>query len=89
MSIAESPAIVDEVLAEAGVTKVLAGIRMPRVISIMERRVQSCRREFSTAASYGTNAIFGTPCGSMNVATTDTAPIKPSTKRLHCVPSRI
>jgi transposase InsO family protein len=39
------PALMDEVLAEAGIKTVLTGIRMPRMNSIMERWVQSCRRE--------------------------------------------
>lgn len=34
----------DEILAEAGIKTVLTGIRMPRMNSIMERRVQSRRR---------------------------------------------
>jgi putative transposase len=41
----EFPALMDEILAEAGVKTVLTGIRMPRMNSIMERWVQSCRRE--------------------------------------------
>ncbi|MBB2748840.1 UNVERIFIED_ORG: transposase [Microbispora rosea subsp. rosea] len=39
------PALMDEVFAEAGIKTVLTGIRMPRMNSIMERWVQSCRRE--------------------------------------------
>jgi transposase InsO family protein len=39
------PALMDEVLAEAGIKTVLTGVRMPRMNSIMERWVQSCRRE--------------------------------------------
>ncbi|MFI7469990.1 integrase core domain-containing protein [Nonomuraea sp. NPDC049646] len=39
------PALMNEVLAEAGITTVLTGIRMPRMNSIMERWVQSCRHE--------------------------------------------
>ncbi|MEV4892994.1 integrase core domain-containing protein [Nonomuraea sp. NPDC055795] len=35
----------DEILAEAGIQTVLTGIRMPRMNSIMERWVQTCRRE--------------------------------------------
>ncbi|MFF4625572.1 integrase core domain-containing protein [Nonomuraea jabiensis] len=35
----------DEILAEAGIKMVLTGIRMPRMNSIMERWVQSCRHE--------------------------------------------
>jgi transposase InsO family protein len=39
------PALIDEILAEAGIKTVLTGIRIPRMNSIMERWVQSCRRE--------------------------------------------
>jgi transposase InsO family protein len=39
------PALLDGILAEAGIQSVLTGIRMPRMNSIMERWVQSCRRE--------------------------------------------
>jgi putative transposase len=35
----------DAVLAEAGIEVVLSGVRMPRMNSIMERWVQTCRRE--------------------------------------------
>ncbi|MFI9597652.1 integrase core domain-containing protein [Nonomuraea sp. NPDC052265] len=39
------PALMDEILAQAGIQTVLTGIRMPRMNSIMERWVQSYRRE--------------------------------------------
>jgi putative transposase len=39
------PALMDGILADAGIRSVLTGIRMPRMNSIMERWVQSCRRE--------------------------------------------
>ena len=39
------PALFDQVLAEAGTEIVLTGIRMPRMNAIMERWVQTCRRE--------------------------------------------
>ncbi|SEG96354.1 hypothetical protein SAMN05444920_109357 [Nonomuraea solani] len=39
----KSPALMDEILAEAGIKTVLTGIRMPRMNSILERWVQSCR----------------------------------------------
>ncbi|MEU7894078.1 integrase core domain-containing protein [Nonomuraea sp. NPDC049152] len=42
---AKFPALMDEILSEAGVQTVLAGIRMPRMNAVMERWVQSCRRE--------------------------------------------
>jgi len=39
------PALFDAILADAGVTVVLSGVRMPRMNSIMERSIQSCRHE--------------------------------------------
>ncbi|MFJ9359370.1 integrase core domain-containing protein [Streptomyces mirabilis] len=39
------PALFDAVLADAGIEVVLSGVRMPRMNSIMERWVQTCRRE--------------------------------------------
>jgi putative transposase len=35
----------DAMLADAGIAVVLSGVRMPRMNSIMERWVQTCRRE--------------------------------------------
>jgi putative transposase len=42
---AKFPALFDSILADAGIEVVLSGIRMPRMNSIMERWVQTCRRE--------------------------------------------
>jgi transposase InsO family protein len=39
------PALVDAILADAGIRVVLSGVRMPRMNSIMERWIQSCRHE--------------------------------------------
>jgi hypothetical protein len=39
------PALIDEVLADAGLRTVLCGVRVPRMNAIMERWVQSCRHE--------------------------------------------
>ncbi len=39
------PELFDVILADAGIEVVLSGIRMPRMNSIMERWVQTCRRE--------------------------------------------
>ncbi|GAB3843845.1 integrase core domain-containing protein [Dactylosporangium cerinum] len=39
------PKLVDAILADAGITVVLSGVRTPRMNSIMERWVQTCRRE--------------------------------------------
>ncbi len=39
------PDLFDAILADAGIETVLSGVRMPRMNSIMERWVQTCRRE--------------------------------------------
>jgi putative transposase len=39
------PALFDAVLADAGIGVVLSGVRMPRMNAVMERWVQTCRRE--------------------------------------------
>jgi transposase InsO family protein len=39
------PAMLDTILADAGIKVVLTGIRMPRMNAIMERWIQTCRRE--------------------------------------------
>ena len=39
------PAPFDAILADAGITVVLSGIRMPHMNSIMERWIQACRHE--------------------------------------------
>jgi transposase InsO family protein len=41
----EYPGLFDTVLADAGIKIVLTGVRMPRMNAIMERWVQTCRRE--------------------------------------------
>jgi len=39
------PGLFDAILADAGIDVVRSGVRMPRINSIMERWVQTCRRE--------------------------------------------
>jgi putative transposase len=39
------PEMFDAVLADAGIEVVLTGVRMPRMNAVMERWVQTCRRE--------------------------------------------
>ncbi|MEU7004573.1 integrase core domain-containing protein [Nonomuraea sp. NPDC046570] len=39
------PAPMEEILTDAGIHTVLTGVRMPRMNAVMERWVQSCRRE--------------------------------------------
>jgi putative transposase len=42
---AKFPALFDRILADTGIETVLTGVRMPRMNSIMERWVQTCRHE--------------------------------------------
>nr|WP_240942329.1 integrase core domain-containing protein [Planosporangium thailandense] len=39
------PTIIDEILTDAGIQTVRCGVRVPRMNSIMERWIQSCRHE--------------------------------------------
>jgi transposase InsO family protein len=39
------PTLVDTILVNAGITVVLSGVQIPRMNSIMERWIQSCRHE--------------------------------------------
>ena len=39
------PCLFDAILADAGIETVLSGVQMPRMNAIMERWVQTCRRE--------------------------------------------
>jgi putative transposase len=39
------PALIDTILADTGITTVLTGVRMPRMNSIIERWIQTCRHE--------------------------------------------
>jgi putative transposase len=39
------PELFDAVLADAGIKVVLTGVRMPRMNALMERWIQTCRRE--------------------------------------------
>ncbi|SPL91903.1 Mobile element protein [[Actinomadura] parvosata subsp. kistnae] len=61
-----------DVLAEASIKTMLTGIRMPRMNSIMERWVQSCRHELLDRYLLWTNATCGTPNASTNTSTTTT-----------------
>ncbi|MGV9380539.1 hypothetical protein ACWDRB_32330 [Nonomuraea sp. NPDC003707] len=79
----------DKILSEAGIQTVLTGIRMPRMNSLMERWVRSCRRELLDRSFCGTNATCSTLFASTNGSTTSTEPTKPWAKRLRHAPSRI
>jgi putative transposase len=39
------PALFDAILADTGIQVILTGVRVPRMNSVMERWIQTCRRE--------------------------------------------
>jgi hypothetical protein len=86
---AKFPALIDEILADAGIQTVLTGVRVPRMNSIMERWVQSCRHELLawTGRSSGTSTTCATPCASTSSSTTPIAPTRPCGRQLHCAQS--
>src|SRR3979411_630689 len=77
------PALFDAVLADAGIEVVLSGIRIPRMNSIMERWVQTCRRELLDRTLIWNRPTCCTHCASSNSSTTDTGPIRASPTRDH------
>src|SRR4051794_20004637 len=69
------PAMFDQVLADAGITTVLSGVRMPRMNSIMERWIQACRPElldrtliWNQAHLLRRNAMSGSGCAARSPA---------------------
>jgi hypothetical protein len=68
----------DAVLADAGIAVVLSGVRMPRMNSIMERWVQTCRRELLDRTLIWNQRHLLHACASSNSSTTDTGRIRAS-----------
>jgi putative transposase len=64
------PVLFDAVLADAGIKVVLTGVRMPRMNSIMERWVQTCRRELLDRTGSGTGATCSMRCASSKPSST-------------------
>jgi transposase InsO family protein len=72
------PGLFDAILADAGIDVVLSGVRMPRMNSIMERWVQTCRRELLDRTLIWPSPTFCMPCGSSRSSTTGTGRIRAS-----------
>jgi putative transposase len=71
------PGLFDAILADAGIDVVLSGVRMPRMNSIMERWVQTCRRELlDRTLILEPVPPSCTPCGSSSSSTTGTGRIR-------------
>jgi putative transposase len=71
------PPLFDEILAQAGIQVVLSGIRVPRMNSVMERWVQTCRHELLDRTLIWNQRHLRTPCTSTKRTTTPTALTKP------------
>jgi hypothetical protein len=63
-------------LADAGIQTVRCGVRVPRVNAIMERWVQSCRRELLDR-TLTWNATYAMLCSSTSSSTTPIGPTRP------------
>ncbi|MEV4020804.1 hypothetical protein AB0J35_61045 [Nonomuraea angiospora] len=85
----EVPALMNEILAEAGIKTVLTGIRMPRMNSIMERWVRSCRRELLDRRLVWNEHHLRHALREHEHFYTSTEPIKPWTQQRRCAPSPI
>jgi hypothetical protein len=66
------PCLFDGILADAGIHVVLSGVRMPRMNSIIERWVQTCRRELLDRTLIRHQSHLLHACGSSSSSTTGT-----------------
>jgi hypothetical protein len=64
-----SSALFDAILTDAGIEVVLTGVQMPRMNSIMERWIQSCRHEVLDRSLIWNQRIYCTLCASTNATT--------------------
>ncbi len=78
----------DAILADAGIEVVLGAVQMPRMNSIMERWVQTYRRELldRTAPWFGTIGTCSTSCASSSSSTTHTGRTRASRTPDRCTP---
>ncbi|MEV4141255.1 hypothetical protein AB0J72_54950 [Dactylosporangium sp. NPDC049742] len=81
---AKFPELFDAILADAGIDVVLSGIQLPRINSIMERWVQTCRREPLDRTLIWNQPHLLQPCTSSNSSTTDTAHTRASRTPARC-----
>jgi putative transposase len=72
------PGLFDTVLKDAGITVVLSGVQIPRMNSIMERWVQTCRHELLNRTLIWNQRHCCTRCGTSSTSTTSTGPTGPS-----------
>ncbi|WP_449066285.1 hypothetical protein [Planomonospora algeriensis] len=80
---AKFTAAFDTVLADAGLRVVTTGIRIPRMNAIMERWIQTCRRELlDRTLIAGTSTIRSMSCANSRRSTTVTGRTGPSTRPL-------
>ena len=78
----------DAILADAGIEVVLSGVQMPRMNSIMERWVQTCRYELLDRTLIWNQRTSCTRSGSSSTSTTSTGPTGPSELPHPCAATR-
>jgi hypothetical protein len=79
------PALFDAILADAGITVVVSGVRMPRMNSIMERWIPSCRHELLDRMLLWNQAHLLHAYASTNGTITATVPIGVSRTPDRCI----
>jgi len=72
------PGLFDTVLQDAGIERALSGVQMPRMNSIMERWVQTCRHELLDRTLIWNQRHFLNALRSPGISATSTAPTGPS-----------
>jgi putative transposase len=72
------PGLFDAILADAGIETVLSGVQMPRMNAIMERWVQTCRRELLDRTLIWNQHTCSTHCASSSSSTTPTGRMRES-----------
>jgi putative transposase len=85
---AKFPESFDAVLADAGITVVRTGVRMPRMNAIMERWVLSCRRELLDRTLIWDQHHLPAPCASSRPSATTTGLTRASRTPGRCVRCR-
>ncbi|MFB4308606.1 hypothetical protein [Actinomadura sp. GTD37] len=78
------PDLFDAVLADAGIQTALTGVRMPRTNAVVERWVQTCRRELLDRTRSGTRSTCSTPSASSRPSTTSIGLTRASPTRARC-----
>jgi transposase InsO family protein len=81
---AKYPALIDKLLASAGIATVPTGVRVPRMNSVIERWVKTLRAELLDRTLIWVRPTCGTRCANTSGTTTSTEPTDHSLARHPC-----